>query len=59
MVQLTIYYLCILICLFSLLASGFRVGRLCWVGQRPVVLEAEGRPTNFNNGRIDKGLLCL
>ena len=36
------FSLCILIMIFSLLVRGVRVGRLCWVGQEPAVLAAEG-----------------
>ena len=41
-----------------LLASGVRVGRLCWVGQGPVVLAAGGRPTNLDNGRARAYCVC-
>ena len=30
------------IMIFPLLVIGFRVGSLCWVGQEPAVLAAEG-----------------
>ena len=52
------YYFCILIMISSLLASGVRVGRLCWVGQEPVVLAAGGRPTNLDNGRARAYYVC-
>ena len=42
----------------TLLASGVRVGRLCWVGQGSVILAAGGRPTNLDNGRTRANCVC-
>ena len=59
------YYLLLLSLLFAflimispVLASCVRVGRLCWVGQGPVVLAAGGRPTNLDNGRTSAYCVC-
>ena len=46
------YNFCILVMISPLLASEVRVGRLCWVGQGPVVLAAARRPTNLDNGSL-------
>ena len=49
------YYYYYHYCIFNYdsrpVACGGRVGRLCWVGQGPVMLAAGGRFTNLDNGR--------
>ena len=59
------YYLLLLSLLFAflimispVLASGVRLGRLCWVGQGSVVLAAGGRPTNLDNARASAYCFC-
>ena len=56
MIIITIF--AFLIMIFPLLAGGVQIGRLCWVGQEPVVLEARGRPTNLDNGRARAYCVC-
>ena len=58
MIIIIITIFAILIMISSLLATGVRVGRLCWVGQGPVVLAAGGRPTNLDNGRTRSYYVC-
>ena len=41
-----------------LLASGVRVGRLCWVGQGSVVLAAGGCTTTLINVRARAYCVC-
>ena len=55
---LIITFFAILIMISPLLASGVRVGRLCWQEQGPVVLAAGGRPTNLDNGRAGAYCVC-
>ena len=42
----------------ALLASGVRVGRLCWVGQVSAVLAAGGRTTTLTVGRAKAYCVC-
>ena len=52
------YYFCILTYDSPPLACGGRVGRLCWVGQGPVLLAAGGHPTTLDNGRARAYCVC-